>query len=296
MNMAQYSIKNLEHLTGIKAHTIRIWEKRYGIIKPERTDTNIRCYSDDDARRLINISILNQHGFKISNISRLTDAEINEKVLYLSKHTSQDEALIKGLILAMINLDESGFLNILSKTIITRGFEDAFMKLVFPFLDRIGVLWQTDAINPGQEHFITNLIRQKIIASIDAQYPRKHPDSKRFILFLPEGELHELGLLFLAFLIRERGHELLYLGQLTPLKSVVESERIWPADILVPYLVSSMSGINPESYADKLRQAFPGKTILLAGQLAKQIPVQQFKNLYYIPNFTEFIIFLNNLK
>ncbi len=293
--MAQYSIKDLEHLTGIKAHTIRIWEKRYGIIKPERSDTNIRCYSDEDARRLINISILNQHGFKISNISKFSDAEINEKVLYLTKHPTQDEAQIKALILAMINLDESGFLNILSKTIMTRGFENAFLKLVFPFLNRIGVLWQTDAINPGQEHFVANLIRQKIIAEIDAQYPRKHPDSKRFILFLPEGELHELGLLFLAFLVRDRGHELLYMGQLTPLSSVVESERIWPADIVVTYLVSSMSGINPLSYAETIRQALPEKTILLAGQHAKEIPVQQFDNLYYIPDFTAFIEFLNNL-
>jgi DNA-binding transcriptional MerR regulator len=292
--MAQYSIKDLEHLTGIKAHTIRIWEKRYDIIQPKRTKTNIRCYSDEDARRLINISILNQHGFKISNISTFTDAEINEKVLYLTKETSQEDAQIKALALAMINLDEARFKNILSKAILSRGFEDAFMKVVFPFLDRIGVLWQTNAINPGQEHFITNLIRQKIIANIDAQDKPIDANSKRFILLLPEGELHELGLLFLAFLIKERGHQLLYLGQLTPLKSVVESEKIWPADIIVPYLVSSMSGIDPKYYADKLCQSFPGKTILFAGHLAREIAVKQLKNVHYVPDFAAFIKFLDD--
>ncbi len=296
--MAQYSIKDLEHLTGIKAHTIRIWEKRFGIIQPERTETNIRCYSDEDARRLINISILNQHGFKISNISGFSDAEINEKVLYLTKDSSQDDAQIKALILAMINLDENRFNEILSKTIMTKGLEDAFMNVVFPFLERIGILWQTEVINPGQEHFITNLIRQKIIANIDAQYPPKLRSSKRFILFLPESEMHELGLLFLAFLIKKRGHELIYLGQLTPLESVVATDRIWSADILVTCLVSSMSGLNPESYAEQIHQALPGKTILFTGQLAREIPEHRLKNTHYIPDlatFIEFLEYLNNV-
>ncbi len=293
--MAQYSIKDLEHLTGIKAHTIRIWEKRYGIIQPERTETNIRYYCDEDVRRLINISILNQHGFKISHIARFSDVEIKEKVLYLTKDSCQDEAQIKALTVAMINLDENRFNEILSRAIIARGFEDAFMNIVFPFLNRIGVLWQTGAINPGQEHFIANLIRQKIIANIDAQNATKHSNSKRFILFLPEGELHELGLLFIAFLIKNRGHELLYLGQHTPLESVAEDEKIWHADIILAYLVSSMSGITPETFARKLHQSFAGKTILFTGQLARKITVDKFENTHYLSDYTAFIEFLDNL-
>ena len=195
----------------------------------------------------------------------------------------------------MINLDESRFDDILGKTIIARGFEDAFMNVVFPFLEKIGVLWQTGAINPGQEHFAANLIRQKIIASIDAQYPAKRKSSKRFLLFLPEGELHEVGLLFMAFLIKKQGHELMYLGQSNPLESVVATNRIWPADIFVIYLVSSMPGIDPDAYAKKVHQVLPGKTILFTGQLAKDIPVHSYENAQYLPGFDAFVKYLDEL-
>jgi len=296
MIMAQYSIKDLEHLTGIKAHTIRIWEKRYNILHPKRTTTNIRYYDDEDVRRIINISILNDKGFKISRISGFSETEIQEKVEYLTLDAGEFKTQIEALVLAMIKMNELRFIEILSKSILSQGFEKTFLNIVFPFLQRIGLLWQTGAINPGQEHFVSNLIRQKLIANIDAQNHPPTDMSKRFILFLPEGELHELGILFLSFLIKKRGHELMYLGQFTPLKSVVETDRIWHADILVTALISGASWIRPEEYAEKLSRSFPDKKIIITGQMSKEIPDAKYNNVLCFPKNTGLINYLDNLN
>lgn len=296
MNMAQYSIKDLEHLTGIKAHTIRIWEKRYRILNPKRTTTNIRYYDDDDVRRIINISILNDKGFKISHISGFSETEIQEKVEYLSLDAGEFKTQIESLVLAMLNMSESRFNDILSKAIMIQGFEKTFLNIVFPFLQRIGLLWQTGAINPGQEHFISNLIRQKLIANIDAQNHPVSSHSKRFILFLPEGELHELGILFLAYLIKKRGHELMYLGQFTPLQSVIEVDLIWNSDILITSFISTISGVIPLEYAEKMARTFMDKKVIFTGQLSKEVSELKYKNLISFPENTGIIKYLDNLS
>ena len=293
MNMAQYSIKDLEHLTGIKAHTIRIWEKRYSILHPKRTTTNIRYYDDEDVRRIINISILNDKGFKISHISGFSETEIQEKVEYLSLDAGEFKTQIESLVLAMINMSESRFNDILSKAIMVQGFEKTFLNIVFPFLQRIGLLWQTGAVNPGQEHFISNLIRQKLIANIDAQNHPVSTHSKRFILFLPEGELHELGILFLAYLIKKRGHELMYLGQFTPLQSVIEADRIWNSDILITSFISAISGVIPKEYAEKMARTFMDKKLIFTGQLSKEVSELKYKNIMTFPENTGIINYLD---
>lgn len=296
MFMAQYSIKDLENLTGIKAHTIRIWEKRYNILQPKRSETNIRYYDDEDVRRIINISILKDKGFKISRISGFSETEIQEKVAYLTLDAGEFKTQIEALVLAMIKMNELRFNEILSKAILSQGFEETFLNIVFPFLQRIGLLWQTGAINPGQEHFISNLIRQKLITNIDAQNHPPTDRSKRFILFLPEGELHELGMLFLSYLIKKRGHELMYLGQFTPLNAVVETDRIWQSDIIVTALITGVSGVFPEDYAGKMSRAFPDKKLIITGQLSKEIPDTKYNNVLCFPKNTGLINYLDNLS
>jgi len=296
MFMAQYSIKDLENLTGIKAHTIRIWEKRYNILQPKRTETNLRYYDDEDVRRIINISILNDKGFKISRISGFSETEIQEKVAYLTLDAAEFKTQIEALVLAMIIMNELRFKEILSKSILSQGFEETFFNIVFPFLQKIGLLWQTGAINPGQEHFISNLIRQKLITHIDAQNHPPTDRSKRFILFLPEGELHELGMLFLSYLIKKRGHELMYLGQFTPLNAVAETDRIWQSDIIVTALITGVSGVSPEDYVGKMSRAFPDKKLIITGQMSKKIPDTKFNNVLCFPKSIGFINYLDNLS
>jgi MerR family transcriptional regulator, light-induced transcriptional regulator len=234
----QYTIKDLERLSGIKAHTLRIWEQRYNLLSPNRTDTNIRYYTGDDLRKILNIAVLNQKGVKISKIVELSETEINNRVIQFTSDFSDQELQIDGLVIAMIDLDEPRFEQILQACVLRLGFEDTMLKVIYPFFKKVGVLWQTGSINAAQEHFITHLIRQKIIVAIDALPYKIAPNFKTYLLFLPEGELHEMGLLFHSFLIKKAGHKMIYLGQTVPLKDLTEITAIQKPDYLVTALLS----------------------------------------------------------
>ena len=269
--MANYSIKDLERLSGIKAHTIRIWEKRYGLLNPERTDTNIRHYSDADLKRILNVSILNRHGIKISHIASMKEKEMAEKIVIISSDTSDYESLIESLVISMVDLNQDKLEKLLSRSILQLGFEDAILRIVYPFLEKIGILWQTGSINPAQEHFITHLIRQKIIVGIDSVIPANHPSPKHFLLYLPEGELHELGLLFYSYLIQKRGHKVTYLGQWVPLSDMASASTVLSVDYLLTSIVSAYSGTDLMDYLIKLSATFHNKTIYISGYQVAQI-------------------------
>jgi len=292
--MVEYTIKDLEKLSGIRAHTIRIWEKRYGILSPARTNTNRRRYNDDDLRKLINISILNRSGFKISKIASMSFREIEDKVSFISQDVNQTDTQIESLMIAMINLDEISFNELINRSILNRGFEDTFTGIVFPFLKRVGVLWVTGSITPAQEHFVSNLIRQKLISNIDAQISRKRENKKRVLLYLPENELHEIGLLFFTYLSRKNGHEVLYLGPQTPLDSVIESTQIWPADIIVTGTLSEFSGVQKEEYLKKLSETFTDQVIIVSGTLAPDIPGNVPRNILTAHSTDDFIRLIND--
>jgi DNA-binding transcriptional MerR regulator len=263
--MANYSIKDLERLSGIKAHTLRMWEKRYGLMEPSRTDTNIRTYTDSDLKKILNVSILNRYGIKISHIAAMDDAEIAEKILIISRDSSDYESLIENLVIAMVDMDEENFDNLLTRAIMQTGFEETILKIVYPFLEKIGLLWQTGAINPAQEHFISHLIRQKIIVAIDSVIPSANPDPKHFLLFLPEGELHELGLLFYDYVIQKRGHKVTCLGQWVPLQDMAAASTVLRLDYLLTSIVTVPSGDELAAYLKKLAEYFPDTGIFISG-------------------------------
>ena len=291
MAMGIYTIKDLEGLSGIKAHTIRIWEKRYGIINPARTDTNRRIYNDDDLRKLINVSVLNKNGFKISKIASLTDKQLHEKVSLLSRDVKRTDAQIESLIITMINLDEQSFDALITRSIINTGFEKAFTDIVFPFLRRVGTLWLTGSITPAQEHFVSNLIRQKLISTIDAQPADRKTDARKVLLFLPENELHEIGILFYNYLSRREGHEVLYLGAHTPLASVELSAEIWAADIIVTDVSSYRS--EADEYLKSLSAIFPEKMIIIRGLTAETIKSELPANIFRADSADDYIRLLN---
>lgn len=262
--MGNYSIKELEKLSGIKAHTIRIWEKRHQIIKPRRTRTNIRYYSDDDLKRIINVSLLNAHGVKISKIVGLSTTEINQKILELTTSAQDADIYIEQLIVAMIDLEEAQFDKLLLTLTLKFGFERTVLEVVYPFLEKVGILWQTDSISPAQEHFISNLIRQKMLVAIDS-LPMPPKDAPRVILFLPENEWHELGLLFYYFLAKKTGLKTYYLGQSVPypsLKSVIAQHR----PVLAITSLSTFASIPDfKDELRKLREDFPHLKVLGSG-------------------------------
>lgn len=263
--MASYSIKELENLSGIKAHTIRIWEKRYGIIKPARTETNIRYYCDDDLKRLLNIAILNKFGMRISSISKLSDKEMSEKVIQFSSNISDSESNIDNLILAMVDLDEYKFDRILSRYIMHEGFENTVVNIIFPYFQRIGLLWQTGAINPAHEHFVSNLFRQKLLVAIDNILITDKKDVKKYILFLPEGEYHELALLFYNYMIKKSGKLVYYLGSSVPFSALAETVKMVNPDYLFASITTTMTKEDVGEYFKKLSEAFPKQQIFATG-------------------------------
>jgi DNA-binding transcriptional MerR regulator len=188
--ICKFSIKDIEKLSGIKAHTLRIWEQRYGILKPNRTDTNIRWYDNDELKNILNVSLLNNHGYKISKIAGLSKEEIASEVTKIVDSTSKECEQISSLIISMVEMDERRFEQIISNQILRNGFSYTIEEVIYPFLHKIGVMWHTGSINPAQEHFITHLIRQKLIVAIDGQIVIEKNQSKKFILYLPENELH----------------------------------------------------------------------------------------------------------
>ncbi len=236
--MAEYSIKDLEKLSGIKAHTLRIWEKRHGLLQPQRTDTNIRYYNDLDLKRLLNVSILNEQGIKISKIAAMTSIQVEDMVKELSSSLKSERYYVDRLIMAMVDLDEDRFLELLNEVTLKMGFEDLVVKVLYGFLDQIGILWLTGNINPAQEHFVSNLIRQKLLVAIDGLGKVQNENAPKFLMFLPEKEMHELALLFYQYLVKKTGFKAYYLGQCVPAKDVLVTMDTLNPEYLVGVMVT----------------------------------------------------------
>ncbi|GAB4036656.1 MerR family transcriptional regulator [Spirosoma jeollabukense] len=263
--MSSYSIKDLEQLSGIKAHTLRIWEQRYNIIAPQRTNTNIRTYDDQDLKLVLNISLLKDHGYKISEISKMSMEEMHLEVLKISSRQLNYPDQIQALTLSMIDLDEERFEKIISTNSLQFGFENTMIHIVYPFLSRIGTLWITGSIGPAQEHFMTNLIRQKLIVAIDGQMSKLWPTGKTYMLFLPEGEFHEISLLFANYMIRSRANKVIYLGQSMPFNELIFVYKLYQPDYLFTVLTSVPTNHEVQPFVNRLSQTFPNSQVLLTG-------------------------------
>ncbi len=294
--MTTYSIKDLEELSGIKAHTIRIWEKRYGIVIPARTDTNIRLYSDEDLKKLLNISILNRHGLKISHLAKMATDELKEKVIHVTRETSDTGIKIENLIISMLELDEWKFNKILNDSIIKIGFEETLVQMMHPFFEKIGLLWQTGAINPAQEHFVANLLRQKLIVAIDGQAPVTRENPVSFILFLHENELHELGLLFYSYLLKKSGMNVIYLGQAVPFEDLEKITKIRKSEYFLTSFTTGMTEEQLVKYLKNLSVSFPDKTIFYTGLQITKINGSLPGNLVKVESVNHFRSILKSIK
>lgn len=219
---SSFSIKNLENITGIKAHTLRIWEKRYNLLYPERTDTNIRRYSLENLKKLLNITLLYNQGFKISKIAQLDDNEIPILVRDIALKSSSEQVSINALKLAMVNFDTVMFDITFEELLKQHDFGFIFINIFMPLMRELGILWQTGAISPSHEHFITNLVKQKIHSQTELCQHKQiaQQNDKIFVLYLPENEIHELGILFLNYHILSKGYKTIFLGQSLPTDSL----------------------------------------------------------------------------
>jgi DNA-binding transcriptional MerR regulator len=288
--MNAFTIKDLENLSGIKAHTIRIWEQRYSFLNPQRTKTNIRSYSNVELKTVLNIALLNKYGYKISHIDRMTPVEMNDKILSLAQAEAQQERLINELIHAMVEINIEEFERALDEYILAKGIEKAILQIIFPFLERIGILWLTNHINPAQEHLATNAIRQKLILGIE-NLKTTVLRNKSVLLFLPEGEHHELGLLFMYFLLKSRALKVYYLGANVPLKDVEFVANAKAPDVIYSHLTSVAQNFNFEKFLIGAHNRMPDRPMIISGLLTqsykKKIPanISFKKSLYEVMDY-----------
>ena len=255
--MARYKIADLENLSNIKAHTIRIWEQRYSLLNPLRTSTNIRYYDDKQLKKLLKVASLLKFGLKISAISQMSEKAINEKIesiqlLNVQYNEVKEDILINQLISSGLTYDEQSFEQVFSKAVMNFGLLDAYLKIFYPILVRIGFLWSTSELNPAQEHFISNLLKKKILSGIDA-LDGNYQSKEKWVLFLPENEDHEIGLLMAYYILKSKGKQVIYLGSDVPFENMIEVVSAVKASKLLFFVVKNkpiellqtfLSGIN----------------------------------------------------
>ncbi|MBU2020234.1 MAG: MerR family transcriptional regulator [Bacteroidetes bacterium] len=261
--MADYKIKDIENLTGIKAHTLRIWEKRYNIVAPDRNDGKIRMYSDAELKLILNVALLNKNGLKISRISELTSEQQSAKVAEIFLKGNHD-TYFERLLISLLNFDEELFVKTLDQMILEQGLEFTFSKYITEFLEKVGVLWLTGTIHPGQEHFISNLIRQKIFSQID-QSPIPSSECGHVILFLAEHEWHEISLLFYHYVFRINGIYSFYLGQSTPIDSIEKCIEKFKPKALVTSFITGIEDKELENYFLPITEKYPEVAIYAGG-------------------------------
>ncbi|MEH6682639.1 MAG: MerR family transcriptional regulator [Sediminicola sp.] len=290
-----FSIRDLENLSGIKAHTIRIWEKRYNLLSPERTTTNIRNYSLASLQKLLNITLLYSNGHKISKIAKIPEGDIPILVREIVAKNSFKDHAINAFKLAMVNFDQTMFFNTYNRLLADKSFRDIFNDVFIPLLNELGLLWQTDTISPAHEHFITNLIKQKIVINTEKlQSLEPTKTHKTFVLFLPENEIHEIGLLYINYEIVLRGYKTIYLGQTVPTDSLDDLTKYYQNLYFVSYFTVEPSRDRLDKYIEDFTEKVGngtspqlwilGHQIQYLGQDHLPTSVQTFNNIGQLVN------------
>ncbi|MEO6347107.1 MAG: MerR family transcriptional regulator [Aquaticitalea sp.] len=290
-----FSIKDLENLTGIKAHTIRIWEKRYNLLQPERTDTNIRYYDLESLQMLLNVSYLNENGYKISKIAALPKGKTSQLVKKIATDSVSHIHVMNLFKLAMINFDQQLFQTAYKNVSKGKSFRELFYEVFVPLLTEIGVLWQTDTITPAHEHFVSNLIRQKIILNTEKFQQKKQTTSdSTFVLFLPDNEIHELGLLYLNLEIISRGHHSILLGPSVPISSLVDILDYYDDITFISYFTIKPEKKDVKNYLNEFKETILKKKTTkfwMLGKMTQHINTEklpnQMKVFYSIENLVE---------
>ena len=289
--MSTYSIRDLEQLSGIKAHTLRIWEQRYNFIKPKRTDTNIRYYDEHDLKLVLNISLLKDNGHKISKISRMCTEEMQREVVKITEEKLSFPEQFHALTMAMIDYDEEQFDKAISANVMQHGFEKTMIHLIYPFFNKIGIMWQTGSICPSQEHFVSNLLVQKLHSAIDGITVRDEPDRKKFLLFLPEGEHHELSLLFAWYMLKVRNNKVYYFGEHIDPKYVKKAFIKQKPDYVFTVLTTCRDAVDTQCYIEDLSAEFIESTIILTGRQVIDSKLQLPDNVLVMQRFQDLIEF-----
>jgi DNA-binding transcriptional MerR regulator len=289
-----FSIKDLENLTGIKAHTIRIWEKRYNLLSPNRSDTNIRNYSLSSFQKLLNISYLNNNGLKISKIANLKEEEIPIKVREIASRAKVEDHAINALKMAMINFDQVLFYSTYNNLLENKTFSEIFYSVFLPLLNEIGLLWQTNTITPAHEHFLSVHMKQKILLNTERlQLLEPKPDSKTFVLFLPDNEIHDIGLLFINYQLRSKGYHTIFLGESVPMDSLSDLLEFFDHVTFISYFTVNPTENDIPDYINSFNELLLNKEntkLLLLGKKFKDLELNDLPKSVSIFNSIESLI------
>ena len=266
--MSTYSIKYLENITGIKSHTIRIWEKRYGLLVPKRTPTNIRYYDDEDLRKILNVITLLKEGYKISHIAEMKHGELAVKAKAALNTPLNPNQLYdyftNEIILAALAYEKALLDKYISTCVLKFSFSNTVEHILYPALKRTGILWQSQEASPGQEHFFSNIVRQKLFSAIDG-LAEPADDDRKCLLFLPENEDHEIGLLYFYYLLLRAGIRSFYLGQRTPFDSLTHAAAAIKPTHLVLFVTTVIPAAQRSKYLRELATSFAAAHIILCG-------------------------------
>ena len=287
MKAEGYSIKDLEILSGVKAHTIRIWEKRYHLLSPARTDTNIRFYNDADLRRILNVSLLVKNRYKISKVAKWDETQLKQTVLEATEKKVTEPDYVERLILHMLNFDNIGFYQLVNEIIEQKGFEEAMVKVFFALFERIGTYWQVGSIFPAQEHYVTSILRQKLIAETD-KLGVNNEKGQSILFFLPEGELHEMSLLFYAYLARKFGYNVIYLGQFVPFGDLAKVQSHIKIDYVFTAFINPLTKEDLENYLLQLKETFQYQKIFITGWQVRQMMPELPRTVKIVKDYRDF--------
>ncbi|WP_420458179.1 MerR family transcriptional regulator [Neolewinella sp.] len=293
--MAVYSIKDVEKLTGIRAHTLRAWEQRYDLVTPRRGQNNVRYYLDEDLHELLTVALLNKHGHRISKIAAMAPAERAAQLADLTSLNVGPETQLDALTLAIVEMDEEKFSLIIDTNIAQRGFEETMMEVVYPFLDKLGVLYFTGSVTPVQEAFAAHLIRQKILAATDRLPATPEEDRPVFALFLPEGERQELSMLFMQLLLKQRGFGVIYLGPNIGTQDLADVCQVRRIDYLFTILSNSYVERPVDQLVEDILTQCPDERLLLAGYQANLHDLSDFPRARTVAGLRDFTSYLDRL-
>jgi DNA-binding transcriptional MerR regulator len=276
-----FSIKDLENLSGIKAHTIRIWEKRYNVLEPTRTDTNIRLYDLASLQKLLNITLLHNHGYKISKISKYPPEKIPQLVREIISEKSAKSHAISAFKMAMMNFDQTKFFSTYNTLLAEKSFREVFYEVFIPLMTELGLLWQSDTITPAHEHFISYLIKQKLLINTEkVQVLEPTKQDKVFVLYLPMNEIHELGLMYLNYEILLHGYKTIYLGESVPTDSLNDLNKYYDSIVFVSYMTVQPDKEHVNDYIKEIQQTVlkDDSQIWLIGRMVDEIKPSTLNN------------------
>lgn len=292
--MHHFSIRDVENLSGIKAHTLRIWEQRYGLCICKRKESLHRYYDNEDLKHILRISYLYHNGFKISRIAGMEQEEIIQEASKKIGENSYDLQVNK-LLESCMDFDQEKFEHTLNNTLVMMGLEKCMLKVVYPFMEKIGLLWMTDHVLPALEHFCSHIIQNKIIASIDRLHtPQKFPQY-RFLVFAPEGEEHELPLLLAQYLLKKQGIKTVFFGRNVSIEQLEYYCKHHPVSHLYFHLITNFTNCEISSYLTKLSKQFRKKKIIAAGPLLTQVTERLPANVEILSSLKEMPGYLQHL-